>query len=179
MSTCCQHDWIDLLAALGPTLATLFAAAATISVYRRGEKLQRQLVRPLIVIRQGVDPAAPFWRWRVEIRNEGKGAANIESFTVVAKDEILSPEAMEPPSDFWSRVFNKLGVLRIQKIESAHLVSPPLSIGGGASYLLCDAFFAGERKEIDSIVRGLEIGGICRSELGDISKFRGRYGADP
>src|SRR5580658_4512047 len=111
MANCCPHDFVDWLAALGPTLATLFAGAATISVYRRGEKLQRQLVRPLIAVRQQVAPQEPYWRWKVEIRNEGGGSANIESLTVVAKETISSPEVLESPDMFWARVLLDLGAL--------------------------------------------------------------------
>jgi hypothetical protein len=130
VSTCFQHDWVDWLAALGPTLATLFAAAVTISVYRKGEKLQRLLVRLLIVVRQQVAPQDPYWCWKVEIRNEGAGAANIESFTVVAKETILSPEVLEAPDAFWNSVLFELGALGGVKVQASNMVSPPLSIGG-------------------------------------------------
>jgi hypothetical protein len=68
MPCTCSRDWVDYLSALGPTLATVFAGIATVHVYLRGEKFQRQLVRPLIVVHHQVSPGAPgsqFWHWRI------------------------------------------------------------------------------------------------------------------
>jgi hypothetical protein len=62
----------DYLAALGPTLATIAAGTATVPVYLRSEKFQKQLVRPLIVVGHKISiESPPFWRWVVEIKNEG------------------------------------------------------------------------------------------------------------
>ena len=174
------HDWVDWLAALGPTLATVFAGVATIHVYLRGERFQRRLVRPLIAVRQQVQPTADdgLWRWRVQKRSvtKGEGTANIETLTVIAKEEIHFHEAMQAPDEYWSGVLYGLGgVFRIQRIKG-HVISPPLSIGAGSQHLLFDALIVGQRSEINQIVRGLEIRGKCRSAFGELSSFGSRFG---
>jgi hypothetical protein len=99
MATGNQHDWVDILAALGPTIATVFAGVATIHVYLRGERFQRQLVRPLMVVRHEISPGLEYTRWIVNLRNEGQGAANIDAITVVAGEQIIEPEPMPSPRE--------------------------------------------------------------------------------
>jgi hypothetical protein len=110
----------------------LFAGAATIVVYKRGEKFQRQLVRPLLAVRHIVIPGPETltW-WIVEIKNEGQGAANIDAITVVAGQEILEPEPLQSPSEYWQSVLYGLGILAVHHVE-ANIVAPPLSIGSGS-----------------------------------------------
>ncbi len=177
MGNCCRHDWIDILAALGPTLATIFAGTATVLVYLRGERFQRRLVRPLIVVRQQIESGTPFWQWRVEIRNEGQGAANIESFVVVAADEIVTFEAMRKPSEYWNDVLLRSGATRVQQVKG-NILMPPFSIGAGASHLLFEAQVAGQAADVDTIVRKLEIRGKYSSSFGEQNSFRSRFGRD-
>ncbi len=177
MSNCYQHDWVDWLAAIGPTLATVFAGIATVHVYLRGERFQRKMVRPLIAIRQHLSHDTNFWRWRIELRNEGQGAANIESFTIVARDEIRLPDLSESTIEYWTRVLNKLGASRIEKLDG-NIFAPPLAIGAGASLLIFDALIPGQRQDIDRIVSRLEIKGTYTSVFGDAASFRSRFDRD-
>jgi hypothetical protein len=174
MSNCCPHNFVDWLAALGPTLATVFAGVATISVYKRGEQLQRQITRPLLVIHHRVAQGAPFWHWIIEVRNEGQGPANIEAFTIVAGEEIVELEPTESPTDYWNRVLTALGVLRVHSV-TGNAVLPPLSIGGGAEYLLLDAHIGGEPRAINAVIRRLEIRVRYKSALGDQVTLHHRF----
>jgi hypothetical protein len=177
MASCCQHDFVDWLAALGPTLATLFAGATTILVYRRGEKFQRQLVRPLLVIRHKLSPFDElFTRWIAEIRNEGQGAATVDSFTVVAGEEIIEPEPLQAPREYWQTVLYGLGILRVQAVEDAHVILPPVSIATSESVVLFDAQVQGERDAINAAVKKLEIRLHYRSALGETFTLHHRYG---
>jgi hypothetical protein len=175
MSACCQRDLVDWLAALGPTLATLFAGLATISVYLRGERFQRQLVRPLLAVRHRINPSDPFIRWIVEIRNEGQGPATIDSITVIADEQIIEPEPMQSPNDYWNGVIFALGVLRIHGLEGGQVVAPPVSIKS-EPFVLFDAHIQGERDKIDAAIRRLEIRLKYQSSLGERFSIRSRYG---
>jgi hypothetical protein len=177
MTGCPQHDWVDYLAALGPTLATIFAGVATVHVYLRSERFQKQLVRPLIVVRQQISIGEPFAQWKIEVRNEGAGAANIESCVVIADGDIVPYEPLEGPSAYWSFVLLKLGTLRVQKIDGNVLLTP-CSIGAGASHLLFHAHIAGQSAAIEALARKLEIKGAFTSSFGERKSFRSRFGRD-
>jgi hypothetical protein len=178
VSVGCQHDFVDWLAALGPTLATVFAGIATIIVYLRGEKFQRQLVRPLLVIRQKFNPMDDerFVRWIAEIRNEGQGAANIDAFTVVASEDIMEPEAMLEPKQYWERVLYALNILRVQRVEHGNTILPPLSVATNEVIVLFDAYVQGTHEGINAAVKRLELRVRYRSSLGETFTIRHRYG---
>lgn len=176
MSAGCPRDFVDWLGALGPTIATVFAGLATISVYRRGERFQRQLVRPLIAVRQVINPGAnQFTRWIVDIRNEGQGPANIDGITVIAGDQIVEPEPMQSPNDYWHGVIAALGVLRIHSVEGGQVISPPVSIKG-EPFVLFDAHVQGEPEKIGAAIKKLEIRLKYRSSLGERFNLHSRYG---
>jgi hypothetical protein len=176
MSGCCHHDLVDWLAALGPTLATVFAGLATISVYRRGERFQRQLVRPLLAVRQAISPNVNgFVRWIVEIRNEGQGPANIDNITVIAGEKIIDPEPMQSPNDYWHGVILTLGILRVHSVEGGQTISPPVSVKGDP-LVLFDASVQGETDKISEAIKKLEIRLKYRSSLGEKFSIHSRYG---
>jgi hypothetical protein len=99
---------------------------------------------------------------------KGKAATNIESLTIVAGEEIKSLGVMQSPNEFYG-VLLTLGALRVQQLEG-HMLSPPVSISAGGSYLLFDASIAGEPMDIDRIVRGLEIRGGFRQHSTRVTK---------
>ena len=175
--TCCHHDWVDYLAALGPTIATIAAGTATVLVYLRSEKFQKQLVRPLIVVGHKLSVSPPYWHWVVEIRNEGQGAANIESCTIVAANEIASWEAPQSASDFWADGLLRLGALHVQKV-TGNVILTPFAIGAGATHLLFDGLVRGQGTDADAIMRKLEIRGKYSSSFGERKSFRMRFGRD-
>jgi hypothetical protein len=177
MGTCCHHDWVDYLAALGPTIATIAAGTATVLVYLRGEKFQKKLVRPLIVVGHKLSVSPPLWHWIVEIRNEGQGAANIESCVIVAANEIVTWESPQPASDFWAGVLLRLGALRVQQVKG-HIILTPFAIGARETHLLFDAHVAGQVEQADAIMRKLEIRGKYTSSFGERKSFRMRFGRD-
>jgi hypothetical protein len=96
-------------------------------------------------VRQSVWAGSPFWQWQVKIRNEGQGAANIESFVVIADGDIVPYELLEAPPDYWIAVLIKLGALSVEKLEGSVLVTP-VSIGAGDSHLLFHAHIAREQQ---------------------------------
>lgn len=176
MASCCQHDLVDWLAALGPTLATVFAGVATILVYRRGERFQRQLVRPLLVVRHQINPNEPFVRWIAELRNQGQGAANIDSFTVIAGEEIVEPEPLQAPKEYWEGVLYGLGILRVQTVADARTVLAPLSVATNESVVLFDANIQGDRDSLNAAVKKLEIRLRYHSALGEKFTLHHRFG---
>jgi hypothetical protein len=175
MANCCAHDFVDWLAALGPTLATVFAGAATLVVYRRGELFQRQLVRPLVVVRHQVNPGHEYTRWIVQVKNEGQGAANIDAITVVAGEHIIEFDPMESPRDYWQRVLTSLGLASVLSVDGWR-IEPPYSMGSGAEQPLFDAHVQGQREEISTAITKLEIRLRVHSSLGERFVIRHRFG---
>lgn len=176
MANCCPHDWVDIVGAFGPTLATLFAGGVAISVYKRGEKFQRQLVRPLLTVRYMINPGHEETRWIVSLRNEGQGAANVEAFTVVAGERIIEPEPLENPTQYWERVLDALGVLKVRFVEAGHRLEPPVSVGAGQEQVLFDANMYGRGADVSAAIGQLEIRIHGKSGLGEPFLIRHRFG---
>ena len=167
MLTCCHHDWVDILAALGPTLATVFAGIATIMVYIRGERFQRRLVRPLLVVKHKIRTRENFTQWIVLLKNEGQVAANIDVMTVVAGAEIMAPKSMQPPDEYWTSVLYACDVFAVQNIRECHTILTPFSIRASDEVVLFDATLRGPRNNHAEAIKKLEIRVKGESALGE------------
>jgi hypothetical protein len=174
MANCCPHDWVDYVGAFGPTLATVFAGYAALSVYRRGESFQKQLVRPLLTFRHDIHPGHEETRWIFSLRNDGQGTANIESFTVLADNQILEAEPLEMPKAYWERVVSALG-LSFRYVEGWRL-DVPVSFGHGTQQPLFDAALRGQPGEISAGIKKLEVRLHAYSSLGEHFIIHHRYG---
>lgn len=171
----CSHDWVDMVGAFGPTLATVFAGIATIAVYRRGEKFQRQLVRPLVVVRHMISPGHERTLWNVSVKNEGQGAANVEAFAIVAGDRLISPEPLESPAIYWTRVLDALRIPYHPGL-AGWLLAPPVSLAPGAEEPLLEVQLVGNGPQVAEGIKRLQIrlGGV--SSLGERFAIHSSYG---
>lgn len=175
MFNCSAPNTIAWLAALGPTIATLFAGIATILVYVRGERFQRQLVRPVLVVRDKIrSESEGVVRWIAQINNEGQGAAHVEMFAVIAGERAIRPEPMQSAAEYWSTVLSALGILDVEQVEG-EFVSPPLSIGSGGERVLFDAHVRGQRQQISAAIKSIEIRIDGRSALGERFAIHHRF----
>jgi hypothetical protein len=130
-----RHDVLDWFAAIGPTAATFFTAWIAWKVYRNGERLQRQLMRPIVAFQS--QWVQPFCRWIVEMENIGQSAANLESFRVYVNGERIQPEQFEQPRPYWARVMMSAGSLGIQDVDG-NLISAPRAIKANEKLPLFD-----------------------------------------
>jgi len=168
-----DHPILDWAAVLVPSATALYVAFA---IYRRQERTRRYLARPLVAVQWGFQPnQGPFTRWVIELRNEAADAVNVESMTVVSRGEIIRWNApLEPPTDYWRRVLDAAGILRIQQIEG-NVIGPPRSIAGKAGIVLFDACVAGQLESITRAIEAVEIRLRCRSTAGETSATSHRY----
>jgi hypothetical protein len=165
---------------LAPTLGSVFAAlfAGYIAVYvsRRSDRTARALSLPLLSFTDQLDTSSEnFTRWVVDVRNDGQGAATIESLTVVAGDEIVVPGPLEPPDQYWTRVLYRLGVIQVQMV-TGNLVLPPRTLGPHAELLLFDAILREPRAHLSRLLPRLQIRLKGHSALGDSLKLTQRFG---
>jgi len=153
----------------------LFAGAATISVYRRGERFQQQLVRPLLAVRHNINSGTEETRWILSLKNEGQGAANIEAFTVIAGHRIMEVKPLQTPREYWEGVLTALG-LTFRYLESANRLEPPVSLGSGTEHVLFDAALRGKADDIAAAIEKLEVRLHLHSSLGERFVIHHRYG---
>jgi hypothetical protein len=172
MTGCCSHDLLDWVTALAPTAAATGAVVATIYVYRRSEQLQRQLVRPLLVVKHQINPGV-IVRWIVTIQNEGQGAANIEAITVLAGEKIQESQPMQSPVEYWKEALHALGILAFQSLEDTQVILPPYSIPIGGRVVLFDAQIPADTQDIGEAIK---IRLRYKSVLGETYKLHHRYG---
>jgi hypothetical protein len=167
-------EW--LAPTLGSVFATLVAGYVAVRVSRRSDRTARALSLPLLSFSDQVDTSSEnFTRWVVDIRNDGQGAATIEALTVVAGEQIITPEPLEPPDRYWSRVLYTLGVLQVQMV-TGNLVLPPRTLGPHAEILLFDAILRDPRAHLSALLPRLQIRLKGHSALGDSLKLTQRFG---
>jgi hypothetical protein len=164
-----------MVGAFGPTLATVFAGVATIAVYRRGEKFQRQLVRPLVVIRHRLNPGHERTLWNVSVKNEGQGAANVEAIGIVAGDCPNRPGPLQSPANYWEQAMNAVGILHIRSVAGFWL-DPPVSLAPGAEEQLFEADLGGNGPDVAQGIRRLQIRLSGQSALGERFAIYSSYG---
>lgn len=172
---CCGHDALDWFAAIGPAAAAFFAAWIAWDTYKRGERLQRQLARPLISIRHNLAPGTNVIRWIIELRNDGASAANIERFRVLVKGEALAAETLQSPDNYWRMVLVGLGALQIRGVTNTRIVRTPLALGGGSQLTLFDATLGGESPALEKVISNLELRLNYTSAFGDEFECASRY----
>jgi hypothetical protein len=160
----CQHDLLDWFAAIGPTVATLAAVAATIwaayvgrQVSRDALRLQRQLSGPRLSIleRARSNPGSGL-EWIAEIRNDGQTAANLKAFRVVVDGKVFDHRSGEEPAEYWGKVLQALGVIRYGSLEG-NVLRPPNAIPAGKTELLFQVTLVDPATYARSAMRKLRI----------------------
>jgi hypothetical protein len=172
------HDALDWFSAIGPTLAAFFAAWVAWATYKRGEHLQRQLTRPLVMFRHNFNLGnGAASRWILDLRNEGPTAANIEEFTILARGEIVSAEFFNEPAKYWRlvfarlTVFDHLGSLKPIAVSNPVTIRVPYGLAPNSAITLFDASFEGDKESFEKMVNGIELRVAYRSPVGELYRI--------
>lgn len=170
MSTlCCQHDLVDWVTALGPTVATLFTAWVAYRVYSQGERAQRLLTRPRLSFVHGVTPnpsgpGAPLWDFR--FRNSGQSTATITSLSVRVDGVVIEPQPLEQGGPYWTRVLVTAGLTVGPNLMGWMLVLPE-AVGGGSEQPLASGTLVGNAQAIMALLNRVEVRVMYRSAFGE------------
>jgi hypothetical protein len=163
-----EHDALDWFAAIGPTLAAFFAAWVAWRTYWNGDKLQRELARPILSIRHNFQrPSDNTLAWVVELRNDGHSPANIERFSVFVGGEKVELGTIQSPDEYWEGILYQLGALRLTRRASSIAIHPPLAIGAASGITLFNILLLGEDKDFEKVISNLEIRMKFKSHLGE------------
>jgi hypothetical protein len=162
--SCCAHDFVDWLAAVGPTVAAAAAAVATwkaAQAARDSLTLQRRMMRPLLVIytRYRVLRGGVGIHWIVELQNLGQSPANIEAFRILVGGNEVEPTGdLEPPEEFWSRVMRTLvdPAVGIDELDGP-IYRAPFAIPAGAVRPLFDVKLEGDVETLNHAIREMEL----------------------
>jgi len=173
--SCCGHDALDWLAAIGPTLATLVTAGVAWSAYRSSARIQRRLVRPRIGFRHSVMPFVqgplglpPAFMWTIEFHNHGQSAARITQLDVIVDGTVIAPTPLEQPGAYWIRVASLMGVSGLPDVPFlGWILTPPESLGAGVGQPLVNAAVMGPTQTIQGLGTRIEVRVTYESAFGE------------
>jgi hypothetical protein len=169
--TCCGHDALDWLAAVGPTLATLVASGIAWSAYRSNETTQRLLVRPRLGFRHGIVPAPPpsaAFTWAIALRNHGQSAAKILQVDVLVDGTVIAPSPLEQPGEYWTRIIKLVGVFpQTNTLFLGWTINAPESLGAGVEQPLVSGTVLGPVPAIQGLATRIEVRVTYESAFND------------
>jgi hypothetical protein len=133
---CAPRDWLDVLSAVGPTVAAGIAVAVSVwavsvakqstAAAQAGVDLQRSLSNPRLSILERVYPDGGTVEWIVELQNSGISPGSISSFRVFANDKEIEHPLMQSATEFWLAVFMAVGITQIGKLIGDYWRTPTL-----------------------------------------------------
>jgi hypothetical protein len=144
---CGPRDLLDVLSAVGPTVAAFIAVGVAIWqvwLSRSALTRERQRTAPLIRIQKTVGTPAPdVYQLLVAISNVGETRALVESFALVVDGNTRSFDpAQTPPPQFWAGVLDTLGVVGYQ-VREGNMPVPPFSLAAAETRTLLVAVVHG------------------------------------
>jgi hypothetical protein len=169
------RDWLDYLAAAGPTIAALTAAGVAwwqAHIARVTFEYERELRSPRIAIDKGMQLMPNATQLIVSMTNEGESRAIIETLDVQV-DGITMPfdPVTQTPTAYWEGVLQALGIIAAH-IAVANGIVTAFRIKAGDSKLLMQALAHGQNDDLAVMLRDrLKIKGTYSSLWGDIWNF--------
>lgn len=137
----CQHDALDWIAAIGPTVATFAAVVATIwaglvarRVSREAIDFQRGLSTPRLAVLERFNPTheSGGTAWLVEFRNEGPTPANIVRFETFVDGKPWPHKPLQDPAEMWLGILLGLGLKELGRL-SGNMIWPVASMAAGSA----------------------------------------------
>lgn len=136
-----------------------------------GLALQRRMARPLLVVgdRLRMIRGRIGFHWIVELKNMGQSAGEINSLRILVGGNAVVPAALEPTTDYWTRVMRSLdppvGILEVE----GQVIRPPFAISPGEIVRLFDAKLQGDVELLHAAMRTLAV------DIEYTSPWRERY----
>jgi hypothetical protein len=133
--------WLDVLSAVGPTLAAGIAvgvsiwatlvAKRSVEALQANTDLQRAISRPLLTIYPVTERHDSGTALTLELQNTGQTVAHIRQFRVLVDGKEQLPQ-IESGNAFWLTVLTELGFKQTGAINGA-MFTPPVLVAGGDS----------------------------------------------
>jgi hypothetical protein len=179
-AVCPSRYWLDVLSAVGPTLAAGVAvgvsvwatlvARQSVAAMEASTALQRAISRPRLSVPMvpGVDVNGV--SLTVRLRNSGLTVAHVLWFKVLVEGK-EQPYQFESGSDFWFKVLAALGLTQVGALHGAMLKSSVHIPAGESLPLLSAVFHNTPEPLLRAALERLKFAAEYRSMWGDVYKI--------
>ena len=165
MPVCTPRDALDVLSALGPTIAAglallvsvwaVIVAKQSAAATQAGVDLQRALSNPRLSILERVYPEGGTIDWVVELQNSGISPASITALRVFVSGQEVNHPPMQGANEFWLNIFAAAGITEIGRLKGDYWRTR--NVAGTSTIPMVSAVFTGPRPQIASAMRSIRV----------------------